>query len=189
MRDLKKRFQIITYLSISIVSLALLGCKPSLSDGELKLVVGPTTASVLPVPLNTCKSGGAGTPSIASPSYEFTKFKYTWQGTKDYSMSYIQVVLRSGFLQGGVDSSCILNAADLDATLGAFAPRNVSAGDAVEKVAGCSIRCGSLKIDPNVSNAYISGVVRVVGIQTDADGNSTPVVSEAPIAVQYTKIQ
>ncbi len=178
----------IAILFLALLALANLSCQPNLSDGELKLVVAPSTANALPIPVNSCKSGGAGTPSVATPSYEFTRFKFSWFGSKDFTIGYIQVILRSGFLQGGVDSSCILSAADLDATLGTTS-RVIPAGDSAERNIACSIRCGGLKIDPKVTNAYMTGVVRMVGVQTDTDGNSFPVVSEAPVAVQFTKIQ
>jgi hypothetical protein len=175
----------IKILALSICCLGLLSCKPDVQDGELKLVVGPSTANALPIAINSCKQGATDTASIQAPSYEFTTFKYTWAGANQFRMNYIQITLRSGFLQGGIDKSCIIAAEDLIATLGSAAKAIIDPGDTVQRSSSCAVRCGGLKIADGVNSAYVTGTLKVVGVQTDVEGNSTQVVGEADVAVQY----
>ncbi len=182
----QKRIRGLQFLLLSLSCLGILSCKPDTSGGDLKLVVGPSTANALPVSISSCKQGGStDSPGLAAPAYEFTKFKYSWLGDKDFTMSYIQVTLKSGFLQGGKDT-CTISASDLLATLGS-AERQIKAGDTTERTAACSIRCGSLKLVDGVTDAYLTGTLRVIGIETDPEGDSSPVVGESDIAVQYKK--
>ncbi len=166
----------------------LIGCKKGDdTDSELAIAVSPDAPYILPVPLRSCKAEGASstTTDLSANTIEYTKFNYRWAGSGTYTMSAIILRFNSGILQGG-KLECDIAGDELGFVLPAGG-RVLDPTETAEQTARCSIRCGGVTVTGNVSYAYIPGVMKVVGIETDASGDSKPIVVETPIAMTYQK--
>jgi hypothetical protein len=177
-------------LLIGLSMVLLIGCKKGddESDSSLAISVSPEAPYILPVPLRSCKAEGASstTTDLAANTIEYTRFKYRWAGTGTYTMSAIIMRFNSGLLQGG-KLECDIAGDELNFVLPASG-RVLDPTETAEQSARCSLRCGGITVSGNVSYAYIPGVMKVVGIETDdTTGDSRPIVVETPIAMTYQK--
>lgn len=160
------------------------------TESTLAISISPEAPYILPVPLRSCKAEGGSSTStdLSSNTAEFTRFNYRWSGTGIYTMSAILLRFNSGILQGG-KFECTLAGDELAFILpvGGRVLDPADAADMLELSARCSLRCGGINVTGNVSYAYIPGTLKVIGIETDASGDSRPIVAESPIALTYQK--
>jgi hypothetical protein len=172
-------------LLIALSSLFLFSCKPANQTSALAVTIAPAPAQALPAPLDSCKGGSSTGGDLAAPSFAFTTFRFQWGGANELKIAYIQIDFKSGLLSGG-KYQCIIAGDELEAVL---YPKSdgISGGDATTYKSSCGIRCGALNVVSTVSAAYFSGTAKIVGTEVDGDGNASPVVTEADVAVQYTK--
>ena len=169
-----------------LISLAT-GCKKDdETEDALAISIGPSSPYVLPVGLRSCKgeSTGAATADLSENTIEFTRFKYNWTGTSTYTMSAIFLRFTSSVFSGG-KYECTLAGDELSLILPA-AGRVLDPGEG-EQTARCSLRCGGIKVNSGVSNAFIPGVIKIVGIETDENGDSRPVVVQTDVSMTYQK--
>lgn len=178
------------YLTIAgfsaVAVFSALSCKPALQESSLAVTIAPRPTTALPVDNKSCKGSADGTNDLLAPTFSFNTFQYTWNGSNFYKMAYVQISLKSGLLQDG-KYTCIITGDELAAVLGAIDGPGINGGDTATRKSNCGIRCGGLNISNTVSSAYLMGTAKVVGTETDEDGNAEPVVTEVDVAVQYTK--
>lgn len=169
-----------------LISLSTSCSKVDDTGSSLAVSIGPTAPYVLPVGLRSCKAEGTGSSStdLSAGTVEFTRFKYEWQGTGTYTMSAIFLRFTSSIFSGG-KYECTLAGDELVYIL-PTGGRIVEPGEG-ELEARCPIRCGGITVNSGVSNAYVSGIVKIVGIETDENGDSRPVVIQSDVAMTYQK--
>jgi len=181
---MKKRIVLLLGLALILTS----GCKKGDDEVDsLSISVGPTGPYILPVPLRSCKgeAGSASTTDLSANTVEFTRFNYRWAGSGTYTMSAIFLRFNSGILAGG-KFECVLAGDELGFILPAGG-RILEPSETAEQIARCSLRCGGINVSGTVAYAYIPGTMKVVGIETDANGDSRPIVSETEVAMTYQK--
>lgn len=162
---------------------SLLGCKAANQTSNLKVTLGPTPATALPVDMESCKS--TGTADLTKPTFQFNTFNFQWTGGNDMKIAYIQIDFKSGLLQGG-EYQCIIAGDELEQVL--FPKQDgITGNDSTSYKSSCGIRCGALNIVSTANSAYLSGTAKIIGTEVDSEGNATPVVTEVSVAVQYTK--
>lgn len=177
--------QIPKALFLGLLSVGLLNCKPVTNSSNLTIVMGPKPAAVLPVPIHSCKADPTEAEDIASPSFAFTTFNFTWNGANDMKISYIQIDFKNGTLASG-KYQCIIAGEELAAVLN---PKQagITGGDTTTYKSTCGIRCGGMAFNSSIASAYLVGTAKVVGTEVDAEGNATPVVTETEVQLQYTR--
>ena len=174
-----KSFSLLILLGLSALS-----CKSASSDDtQLKLVVA-NRVTILPVDLSTCKSA---TSTVAAPSFEIKPISYQWQGTNDLTIQYISIEVSGGNLSSSY--KCVISGDELKTTLYPATDAVFPGGkaDTIYK-STCGLRCGGVPIPNNVSNAYLTGRVKVVGMQVDADGITSAVSATADVNLEYTAL-
>lgn len=177
----------LTLMAFSALGLTTaLSCKPALQESSLAVTMAPKPTTALPVDNKSCKGSADGTNDLPAPSFAFNTFQYQWNGTNFYKMAYVDITIKSGLLQGG-KYQCIITGDELTAVLGVAQAPGINGGDTTSYKSNCGIRCGGLNILDTVSSAYLVGTAKIVGTETDADGNAEPVVTEVDVAVQYTR--
>jgi hypothetical protein len=176
-------------LFLTVMALGFLSCGKTTEDetNDFRISVGPSAPYILPVSIRSCKgeATNATTEDVSANSVEFTRFNYKWSGAGTYTMSAIILRFSSGILSGS-KYECTIAGDELNSLLPAGG-RVLSPTETDEQIARCAIRCGGVKVNSGVSSAVIPGKVKVIGIETDTDGNSRPIVSEADIGLSYEK--
>jgi hypothetical protein len=122
---------------------------------------------------------------LAANTVEFTRFKYQWSGSGTYTMSAIILRFTSSVFDGG-KYECTLAGDELALIVppgGTVIPPTTTA----EQSARCTLKCGGIKVNSGVSNALIPGTVKIIGIETDANGDSQPVVVQSDVTMTYQK--
>ncbi len=176
-------------LGLTAGTILLAGCKKEdSSDSSLTISIGPSAPYILPVSDRSCKGRATGSTSndLSANTIEFTRFNYKWTGDGTYTMSAIFLRFRSSLFSGG-KFECVLSSDELDYILPTGGRVLDPSEKNEEKVARCSLRCGGITINGNIASANIPGTIKIVGIETDSDGNSRPIVTEEDIALTYEK--
>jgi hypothetical protein len=176
-------------LLLSMLALGMLSCGKTTEDetNDFRISVGPDAPFILPVSIRSCKgeASNATTEDVSANTVEFTRFNYKWSGAGTYTMSAIILRFSSNLLGGG-KYECTIAGDELNSVLPAGG-RVLSPTETDEQVARCAIRCGGIKVNSGVSSALIPGKAKVIGIETDTDGNSRPIVTETDIGLTYEK--
>ncbi len=175
-------------LFLTLIALGFLSCsKNGEESSDFSLSVGPEAPFILPVGLRSCKAQNESstTTDLGANTTEYTRFAYKWAGAGTYTMSAIIIRFTSGLLSGG-KYECTLAGDELALILPADG-RVLSPGETDEKNARCPIRCGGIKVTSGVQSATIPGRLKVIGIETDSDGNSRPVITETDVGLTYEK--
>lgn len=168
-------------LGLPLLAFGVLSCKPVTQTSNLAVTVGPKPTTALPVAIKSCGLALDAAADLASPSFEFTTFQYTWSGSNPMKIAYVQIDFKSGYLSSG-KYQCVISGDKLVATLGS----NQEISDNTLHKSICGLRCGGMAFKSTVSSVYLVGNVKVVGTEVDGEGNATPFVTDVDVALQYT---
>jgi hypothetical protein len=175
-------------MRIGMLALSLLvGCFAQAATGTLNMSVGPQNPYVLPIGLTSCKGAalGSGAADISSNSLEFTRFNYSWNGEGSYTMSAIVLSFTDANLVGG-KYQCVIAGDELDFVLPAGG-KTIAPWDLTTKSIRCTLKCGGVSISSSADSLQIQGEMKVMGMETDANGNSQPITSTLPVSMTYQK--
>ncbi|MEZ0392729.1 MAG: hypothetical protein ACAH59_10970 [Pseudobdellovibrionaceae bacterium] len=170
-----------------IFSLVLAMGSMAFAAGELKIEVSPSSPYVLPVAMKTCseQNNHSENSSVTANAFEFNRFAFTWNSPDtDFELVFVQVMAESQDLENS-PYACVIADENLDETLFPSS-RHVSAGSTIVD-SGCAIRCGGIRIKPDVKYSNIPVAVTAFGVEVRADGEVVPVEAQVEASVQYKK--
>jgi hypothetical protein len=155
--------------------------------GEIIVKVTPDESFVVPLPMATCNEivQGSSSKSYTASSVKFRELSLEWSENFQVEIILITLRFRSGALKGG-EKKLDIAGDELDALL------NHGTQTTVFPTAGiytsnplCGLRGGGLSFVANSGDASVSVIVDVVGVATDASGESFPVYGSGVAFAKY----
>jgi hypothetical protein len=185
--------QLTLILSLGFMALALSSCRTEGGDGDLTVTIRPNSVSALPVKTSSCKGSLSGTPGdLAAPSVSYSSVTLKWTDpSRTFTLIYMDMSFNSPALSAKMDfylnDDELLALFNNDLTMAAMTdPANPPTKTSV---AACAIRAGSIPLINQANTTYVTGMLKVVGYATDADGNSSTIQEQVPISFQWTGLQ
>lgn len=156
---------------------------------NLNMDIRPSDPYVLPVSLPTCMEQAVGAypaSGVSANSIEYTRFNFSWTSNQtSFRFSALKVEMSDPNLMNG-KYQCFIAGEELHAMIGADI--EIAAGDSSMKSARCALRCGGLSFLPGTpSSLQVKGILTVYGLEEDTQGQSKPLIVEAPIGMTYQK--
>lgn len=185
--------QLTLILSLGLMALSLSSCRTEGSGGDLSVTVRPNNVSALPVKTSSCKGIVAGTTGdLSAPSVSYTSVNLTWTDpTRTFTLIYMDLSFTSPALSTKMDA--YLSDDELTALFGAnltmAAMTDPANPPTLTTNTACGVRAGSIPLVNQASSSYVTGLLKVVGYATDADGNTATVQEQVPISFQWQGLQ
>ena len=173
-------------LIAALVVLSATGCSDK-EGGEITVKVTPDESFIVPTALATCEEvdTGATTKSLTSSSVKFRELSLEWKENFQVEIVLITLRFRSGALRGG-EKKLDIAGVELEALLGhgtqttIFPTAGIFTSDP-----DCGLRAGGLQFLAGSSDATVSLTIDVVGVATDASGDSFPVYGSGSAFATY----
>lgn len=167
-------------------------CKPPKNEGSLSLSIPRDSvdmqSSLEGIPSCSDLASGATSGITVKKPYFTTPISYTWSGSKLLTIDKIVVTLYSNYL---IDSKFVttIQGPELNAVMcgstAACANLGPLTGNGALYKSVCNLRVGGVNLSDINAPAFMSGTIRVSGIEVDANDNINPVSAEASISLGY----
>lgn len=156
-------------------------------SADLEISVNPAETFVLPVGIQTCQEivSGSNSISLSSASVRFRKLNIKWKKDETFEAVLIRMTFTSDALKGG-SQEVVIAGEELDAVLTHHGQTPIfsGAGEYVSHPA-CGLRAGNLVFNPTAPDSKVRVEIELLGIVTDANGDSSPVYQTTEALAQY----
>jgi hypothetical protein len=157
--------------------------------GELTVQAEPSSSFLLPIARSTCgqlDAGKVAPPLLAPNSFEINSLALRWKSKNPMQVGFMTLTFKSDVLEGG-RYQCAIAPDEVESVFSAFG-HVIGAGDHTIYSSGfCGLRCGAVKIIPEVKSATLTGTLKVTGYEMNDKGRFTPVTAETPVSLEYSK--